>query len=161
MSLEKPISIEKRFSESKVRDEEGNLLKVYHFSNEDIQEFSLEHRGKNWIGDDGFFGGGIYFTDSDDSYNYGAKRYAAYLNLRNPLIVRNPTTDDVQALRGKRQELLDQGYDGVMVWNDASEDRVIDTPHMKGIEKGYKGGWSEICVLKPEDIFRLEENSSA
>ena len=118
-------NIEQKFNESKVRDEQGKLLKVYHFSNSKIDKFSNDFVGKATGGDRGFFGSGVYFTEADDAYTNGANRYGAYLNLKNPLIIKNPTEDDVRSLHGKRDEILKQGYDGVMVWNDASEGKLI------------------------------------
>lgn len=158
---ENPIETERlikeKFKESKVVDENGELLTVYHFSDDNITEFSTGHTGKNYFGDKGFFGEGIYFTDSEDAFTYGSKRYSAYLNLKNPLIVKNPSTEDVKQLHGKKIELIEQGYDGVMVWNDASEDKLVETGKMKGgIIKGIKAGWSEICVFNPEDIYKLK-----
>ena len=152
------ISIEERFKESKVRNEKGVLLKVFHFSDENIQEFSIDHVGKNYSGDFGFFGNGIYFTDFEEDFKYGSKRYSAYLNLKNPFIIKNPTIGDINKLHGKREDLLNQGYDGVMVWEDSSGDSVINSEKMKGFAKGRKAGWVEICVFKPEDIFFLKED---
>ncbi len=151
-------SIEERFKESKVRAEDGSLLRVFHYSEASgIEDFSLEFVGKNYSGDKGFFGAGIYFTDQEQSFHYGAHQYAAHLNLKNPLILRNPTIEAVNELHGKRQELLDQGYDGVMVWNDAREGKESSSPGFKIKVNAKRAGWDEICVFKPEDIAVLNE----
>src|SRR3989338_10703850 len=159
MSIEQPSTeenIEAKFKDSKARDQEGNLLKVYHFSDDVIKNFSLDHVGKNFQGDEGFFGAGIYFTEDENSFYYGRNRYAAYLNVRNPFIIRNPSVEDVHNLHGRRQELLNQGYDGVMVWNDAIPDEEKIIFGRPQVVKGRKAGWNEICVFKSEDVFVVE-----
>ncbi|OGF94507.1 hypothetical protein A2433_01105 [Candidatus Giovannonibacteria bacterium RIFOXYC1_FULL_48_8] len=147
--------IETKFKDSKVRSPEGALLKVYHYSDESIESFTLDHVGKNFNGDRGFFGAGIYFTEADDAFHYGQKQYAAYLNLKNPLIIKNPSVEDIQNTHGKKQEFLEQGYDGVMVWNDAIPEEEKIMFGKPTIIKGREAGWSEICVFNPEDIYKL------
>jgi hypothetical protein len=150
-------NIEEKFKESKVRGEDGKLLVVYHFSDADFDKFSSDFAGKNYEGDKGFFGSGIYFTDTKDAFHYGKQRYSAYLNLKNPLILKNPSIEDVKNLHGKKQELLDQGYDGVMIWNDEikDEEKIIFGKHQ--LLKGRKAGWSELVVFEPNDIHIIEK----
>lgn len=149
--------VERKFSDSKVRDEAGNLLEVYHYSNEDFDEFSLDYIGKNYPGDNGFFGAGVYFTDSEDAFHYGKKKYSAYLNLKNPLIIKNPTNTDINNLHSKRDELIEQGYDGVMVWNDEIKDETKTIFGKEQLIKGRRAGWSELVAFNPEDIYILKK----
>lgn len=163
MHKEQPIfteqkeNIENKFRESKVRSEDGKLLTVYHYSDDKIEEFSSGFEGKNYPGDKGFFGAGIYFTDSKDAFQYGKLQYAAYLNLKNPLIIKNPSLNDIKNFHGKKQELLNQGYDGVMIWNDESQDEEKTIFGKPQVVKGRKAGWSEIVVFDPANIHTIEK----
>lgn len=65
------------FKDSKVRDEDGNLLVVYHGS---PNKFTTFRQGvaEGW-------GKGIYFTDNrDEAINFGDNIVMAYLNITNP-----------------------------------------------------------------------------
>ena len=73
------------FANSKIRDENGKLRKVYHGTYNEFNVFDPEYIGTA-SGDDGFFGQGFYFayTKGEASY-YGKKRIiSAYLNIKNP-----------------------------------------------------------------------------
>lgn len=89
------------FKDSKVRDENGNLLVMYHgTNNENFYTFDF-----NKIRGVGMYGKGFYFSDSETfSRNYGGRVIKAYLNLKNPLITTNsPATLDYN----KTKKLLD------------------------------------------------------
>ena len=104
------------FKDSKVRDEDGNLLKVYHGTNSD---FTVFNRGEK----NGWFGKGIYFA-ADRSYakENGKKVVSAYLNIKNPFTVMDnanmltainekfPGTDYFEMTK----VLADNGYDGII-----------------------------------------------
>lgn len=104
------------FKDSKVRDKDGNLLKVYHGTNSD---FTVFNRGEK----NGQFGKGIYFA-ADKSYakENGKKVVSAYLNIKNPFTV----TDNANMLTAINEKfpgtdyfemtkvLADNGYDGII-----------------------------------------------
>ena len=72
--------IERLFSNSKVRDSEGNLLKCYHSSNNDFDKFEIKDNVNGRL-----YGSGIYFsTHSDYMFSYGKISYECYLNIINP-----------------------------------------------------------------------------
>ena len=73
------------FKDSKVRDENGNLLKVYHGTNQgDFYEFLWD---KTQRADGGFYGRGHYFTASKGMAElYGKRVLAGYLNIKNPFV---------------------------------------------------------------------------
>ena len=84
------------FKDSKVRDEDGNLLVVYHGNDADFTVFDRNKIGSNyWQSGDSIYGG-FYFTDKKSSAeNYAAlstgltgkgRVVEAYLNISNPLI---------------------------------------------------------------------------
>lgn len=76
------------FKGSKVVDEHGNPLKVYHGANADIQAFNHQYIGKGLDQ----FGPGFYFTTQThtasgyaDTKKDNAVVYPVYLNIKNPL----------------------------------------------------------------------------
>lgn len=85
------------FKDSKVRDENGNLLEVYHGTpNGGFNIFDMNFRGITTdITSTGDYGKGFYFTPNiemakgyseNDTYNKGNKQvYKVYLNMKNPL----------------------------------------------------------------------------
>ena len=73
-------NIERLFSNSKVRDSKGNLLKCYHSSNSDFDNFEIKDNVNGRL-----YGSGIYFsTNSDYMFSYGKIGYECYLNIINP-----------------------------------------------------------------------------
>ena len=108
------------FGDSKVVDEQGRPLVVYHGTNAKFNTFDSEMIGK-W--DYGFYGPGFYFTD----HKYVAEDYAksgafddggtatvmpVYLNLQNPFFMDYRNDNGISD--EKRNRLVEQGYDGVI-----------------------------------------------
>jgi hypothetical protein len=73
------------FKDSKVRDKDGNLMVVYHGTNQgDFNTFLWD---KTQRADGGFFGRGHYFTSSKGMADlYGKRVIEAYLNIKNPFV---------------------------------------------------------------------------
>lgn len=72
------------FKESKARDENGNLLEVYHGTNQDFTKFDISYLGSS-SGDLGFLGDGFYLaTHKGEARYYGSKIMNGYVNIRNP-----------------------------------------------------------------------------
>ncbi len=70
------------FKNSKVRDENGNLLVVYHGTDADFTVFDILKAGKNGRAE----GYGFYFTDDKTISNkYGNNQITSYLNITKPL----------------------------------------------------------------------------
>ena len=99
------------FKDSKVRDENGNLLTVYHGTKADFNTFNNDMSGDNYEGW-AYSGKGIYFTDSEveakefGDYSLGegdTKIKEVYLNITNPF---DTSTTDASVL-----EKLSEGYD--------------------------------------------------
>ena len=109
---------------SKVVDENGEPLVVYHGTKDKFYVFDLSHFGKT---DMGFFGKGFYFTKSketaetyasitdwdkiNDTYNENGIVLSFFMNLKNPVIVKSKS-DFVNA-SGKRE--IREGFDGKIV----------------------------------------------
>ena len=75
------------FKDSKVRDESGRLLVVYHGSNNTFDNFSTEYFNKNeTMGD--YVGEGFFFTkNKNTALKYGNNVKSVYLDIKNPLII--------------------------------------------------------------------------
>ena len=85
---------------SKVVDENGEPLVVYHGTNNEFYEFDLTYFGKT---DEGFYGKGFYFTPNletaevyasisewdkiNNTFNKNGKILPLFLNFRNPILI--------------------------------------------------------------------------
>ena len=80
------------FKDSKIRDENGNLMKVYHGSPNKFFTFR-QGVAEGW-------GRGIYFTDNkNDASEYGENIVEAYLNITNPF---NADTMNYETIGGEK-----------------------------------------------------------
>ena len=68
------------FKDSKIRDEKGNLMVMYHGSPETFTVFNKKKAKSS-----GYYGNGFYFTDSDSHAGQYGHKYQVYLNITNPL----------------------------------------------------------------------------
>lgn len=85
-STGKKLSVNQRkfFKDSKVVDEKGNLLVVYHNSNNNFTIFDKNYTGTGLSeGRLGNLGEGFYFTDSSEFYSHGHKM-SVYLDIKKP-----------------------------------------------------------------------------
>lgn len=105
---------------SKVVDENGEPLVVYHGSLEKFTIFNLEFVGKT---DYGMWGKGFYFSPLKTfSKAYGKNIYKVFLDIKNPLVVKGvsklpnefkPVYGDEQNSVVLRERLLNAKFDGV------------------------------------------------
>lgn len=121
------------FGDSKVVDDQGNPLVVYHGTPNDFTAFDAGRRGETT--DLGFYGPGFYFAnDPAVAGNYAKKRDSGqvmpvYLSMKNPYV----TNEDVISEQ-ERAELEANGHDGIISHFDK------------------KNGYVEYVVFKPEQI---------
>lgn len=111
------------FGNSKVVDENGNPLVVYHGSN---ANFTIFDKSKIDIDN---LGAGFYFSSEDIANSYanrhtqerGGKEntYAVYLKMEKPLDFRNVTHE--QAVEANKQEFLSFGFDEAEAQRQAEE----------------------------------------
>lgn len=86
------------FKDSKVRDENGNLIEVYHASKNKFTKFdkSKIRTGITLYSNNG---DGFYFTDSKgmiDDYIQNGEVYSVYLNITKPFTVENNLSDEAK-----------------------------------------------------------------
>lgn len=110
----------KWFGDSKVVDENGKPLVMYHGSFRSFEEFDKFMIGRGT--DPGYFGAGFYFTPVEGlARYYGPNLYRVYLSIKNPYKTYN--RKDLYDAAGTRQPLeiatwlKSKGYDGVLVEN--------------------------------------------
>ena len=111
------------FGNSKVVDENGNPLVVYHGSN---ANFTIFDKSKIDIDN---LGAGFYFSSEDIANSYANRRtqerggkentYAVYLKMEKPLDFRNVTHE--QAVEANKQEFLSFGFDEAEAQRQAEE----------------------------------------
>lgn len=111
------------FGNSKVVDENGNPLVVYHGSN---ANFTIFDKSKIDIDN---LGAGFYFSSEDIANSYANRRtqerggkentYAVYLKMEKPLDFRNVTHE--QAIEANKQEFLSFGFDEAEAQRQAAE----------------------------------------
>lgn len=139
------------FGDSKVVDENGQPLVVYHGTKaSDLSSFDIEKAGTN--NDPGMWGTGFYFSPNRSmSAVYGDNILPVYLSLQNPFIVEQAsrlpvefkpvrTKEGAEALR---QTFIEKGYDGVIHWETG------ETPHI-----------GQIVAFYPEQIKSVENKGT-
>ena len=128
------------FGDSKVVDEDGNPLRVYHGSDRSFEQFRISA---------GMYGMGYYFTDStvgtDTSANhyatnkgrkdsYGAQIYPVYLSIQNPFYADYATKKNMATIGDEYDGMIVENLDGTKYYI-AREDTQIKSVN-------NPGGWS-------------------
>jgi hypothetical protein len=115
-------AFKKWFGDSKVVDEKGEPLIVYHGTDSEFDIFDAEHISKS-SGNSGNYGKGFYFAPSAAlASRFGDKVIPAYVRLKNPYIYdqqgRADSFNEAHDVEAFTKELLDRGHDGVIVHSD-------------------------------------------
>jgi hypothetical protein len=139
------------FGASRVVDETGQPLRVYHGTAIELDAFDIEGMsGVNFKQGEGF----AFFTDKSDAYPSSASDYAkqaagkrqganvipAFVKLEKPLIVNadgyyNAVAAFDKQARKIREQVKTGGYDGVIVrYSDGSGDQLIAAPRPEQIK---------------------------
>ena len=111
------------FGDSKVVDEDGRPLVVYHGTNEEFDEFDIRYFGRH---DNGWLGVGFYTTNDEEmAESYGSIVMSLYTKLENPYILTaSDASYNPDHLRNKlgvrtgmeiNEYLRNNGYDGVLL----------------------------------------------
>ena len=174
------------FAESKIRDENGNLVKLFHGSpNKDIKQFSTQYKGlQSGVAEDV-----IYFTNSEEiADEFSAikvpspnsrfvlldtgkrgKVYEVYMDMKNPLDMRNLTEKDkefiAQSYAKTRGEDIETGR--WFVKNNKNHQQLKIAFSAKDVqEAGYDGviqemymgsGQYEYGVFDPNQIKFVDD----
>ena len=137
------------FKDSKVRDENGNLLTMYHGTRSDFNVFDMNRAGQNYEGGWSAFGKGFYFTpDIEVAKDFSTAAVEGketqvkevFLNITNPFYIGENYSDKLSQLKekynidnttlNKGYRLLDflseNGYNSTEVLQELGYDGVID-----------------------------------
>lgn len=153
------------FSDSKIRDENGNLKVMYHGSPETFTVFDpVQNGGKNGIGE----GFGIYLTDSEEiatPYSNNGNLMKGYVNITNPATSFNKTigkSDLIKLIKAtcekEAQEYVDDGeYDTIEeALRDTWISNYVDTYKGK-IDKSYQKAADAILDYNENDRDIVQE----
>lgn len=136
---------------SKVVDENGEPLVVYHNSDNKFTEFDPTKIGS--ANDLGFYGSGFYFTKNKDyASSYGENTYEVFLNIRDPFIANSTESSQASIMFNREDDsLIDYAGEnyGNYQNNIESADGIIhDGPSY------YRGGQhiQEYVVKNPNQV---------
>lgn len=143
------------FGDSKVVDEQGRPLVVYHGSGKKFTEFDVEKQGE------AEFGAGFYFTSMKDAAKfYGNRVMPVYLTSKNqfdPGSLSDREWGDWSELKesdpmGAQNYLIDLGYDGVV----ADDEYVVFKPEQIKSATGNRGTFDPLTgnILHQSDVER-------
>ena len=130
---------------SKVVDENGEPLVVYHGSND---SFNVFDKGKNRLST---YGKGLYFTNLKNEYSKKGKYlYQVFLNLKNPLII------DI-----KNQNFEGEVYDLLKFERDFKLGAIIKNPSLRpDDQKVYDLGERTYYVADNSNQIKLADGSN-
>ena len=155
-----------KFKDSKVRDENGKLLTVYHGTRSDFNVFKNNKSGDNYEGWS-YSGKGFYFTDSIEEakefgdYSLGdtdTQIKEVYLNITNPFDTSKVYKDVFEDLAKKyniEDQFLDRG-DNLLRWFRAN--KINATEVLKGY--GFDGvmDYGHYLVYDSSQIKNVDNN---
>lgn len=176
------------FKDSKIRDENGNLLVMYHGTNNEFTIFDIKKAGINYSGYSNL-GKGFYFTPSKklaENWSNGGKNnrvVEVYLNLKNPFFMGTGSNEisikkleeiivnDIEKAKGKKIVL--SNYEKThgesllsILRNDLGYNANKITEILKecgfdGISKMIEGDyeWGEVVAFYPNQI-KLVDNTN-
>ena len=121
---------QKYFADSKVRDENGNLLVVRHGTNNEFNIFDFTKAGKNGAQE----GYGFYFSDDPEiTEKYGSIQKECYLNITKPLY-NNQVTVNKTEIKKLADALInfdiEKYADEDLTWQDSFLSNYVDTYSM-------------------------------
>lgn len=148
----------KWFNNSKVVDNDGKPLVVYHGSNNKFENFDINLFNTTESSGD-YIGAGFYFSKSKIiATNYGTNIITAYLKITNPLII-----NDYKSFENYMIKIFGIGKYDIPVYYDLKKDKpkvIMD----KMIELGYDGLidnlYNQYAVFEPNQIKSIDNDGS-
>lgn len=171
------------FKGSKVVNENGDPLVVYHGTSKEFSEFSKEKIGSNL--DTGDWGKGFYFGDKPKAEEYGKrsanpeawKTKPFYIDIKNPLVLSgsrkeeiltpdHPWTSILKKMFGK--EIIDSAIEDELdipslIRGEIGSDKFAETLKENGYDgviRKYKESSYEIIPFDPEQIKSAESKKA-
>jgi uncharacterized protein YcfJ len=161
----------KWFGKSKVVDDNGEPLVVYHGTPEGgFSEFDLSKSGKS--GDPGLRGEGFYFADSkylaerykdaprNTKQEQAGQVYEVYLNIKNPYDAKaNPLKVNFSKPEQSTKILKDKGFDGVIFkYGTGAKEIVAFSPEQIKSATGNRGDFR--CGGEEYKLYALRPQST-
>lgn len=168
------------FKDSKIRDKDGNLVRVYHNTNNDFTVFDLAKSGSNQGSSKGQ---GIYLSKRKGEFahsDYGDKQMNLYANITNPFDINKSGLSEEQAdyvlnKYASKKHNLDE-YDGLyrnhakgkLMNNYRMMDYIKEYADDNGIstidimrDLGYDGilDGAEVVAFSPEQVKNVDNES--
>lgn len=132
---------------SQMLDEEGKPKVFYHNTDALFNTFNPEFNGTNT--DAGWLGDGFYFYgDENEGNGYGKHNMAVYLNIRNPYYATSEDVERLSELNSReaskefREQLEEEGYDGVYYNGDLRQEAVVFYPNQIKSAENNNGDFS-------------------
>ena len=136
------------FSDSKVRDENGRLIPVYHGSQAQFTEFSADFMSMHGS----IEGQGFYFTDSRDmAEGYtrdGGQLLEGYLNISNPL-----SDSEVTMTKAELRKLL-------KAIDPTGDDLVLNYDPYGGMDYPSKTWYNRALAAAVDQIYKTSDSDS-
>ena len=134
---------------SKIVDENGEPMVVYHYTPNEFTEFDTEKIGSST--DVGAFGTGFYLSPSDGFSLYGDKKMALFVNAKNPMRLNDSNAFDA------KEPFFKKDYE----WTKESAQAFADDVQAKGYDAVYyeNRGMDEIVAFNPNQIKSATENN--
>ena len=155
---------EAAFRDSKVRGEDGHLLKMFHGTKENFWEFDTSKKGGINGKNEGF---GIYFADTQEVTSaYGDRQLGGYLDSKRPAkswektITRKELSDLIRATcESEAQRMVDDGeYDRVAdAMRDTWISNYVDTYEDRNIRTSIAKAADSILSMNDDDMNIVQE----
>lgn len=160
---------------SKIVDENGEPMVVYHRTPKEFTSFDKEKIGSST--DWGAFGKGFYLSPADFGSIYGENLMSLFVNVKNPLVLNDANAFDVKqpffskdySWRREQSEnftewVKDSGYDGVWYIEGTGRDEIVAfEPNQMKSASDNTGDFSENendIRFRERDDVASEENSA-
>lgn len=161
------------FKDSKVRDENGNLLILYHGTKGDFNTFDIEKSGINYENNWSALGKGFYFTPNYEA----AKEYSnsgttgknrsikeVFVDLKNPFYINKNYTEELADLKGKYN--IDDFYfkKGIRLIRVLNENGINSTKVLQdfgfdGVIEAYGNDIDQVVAFNSNQIKNVDNTN--
>ena len=134
---------------SKIVDENGEPMVVYHYTPNEFNEFDRDKIGSST--DVGAFGRGFYLSPSDKFSLYGRNQMQLFVNARNPLMLNSENAFETK----------EPYYKSDYRWDSESSQQFADAVQTQGYDAVYyeNRGMDKFVVFNPNQIKSTTDNN--
>ena len=140
------------FGDSKVVDENGEPLVVYHGTNADFNEFYRDKARSGWLSK------GFYFTDCiDEAKDYGDNIIKSYISMKNPFVIKGDVVNEYGTIEWAKstKEQFKEELSNIKNFKMEDVSKLLK-------EKGYDGiiNAQHIAVFEPTQIKSIHNRGT-